>query len=160
MHFAGVVMAFQSHKLKKKQKENYCCCCHHCIKPLKRNLIKKKIMRRCDPYQPFSGLNVGELHHLQVCRLGHHGIRRQRDDVVTDSRQGLTLSGGREVGNNAVTWMKRAMVAPVSWGEHTHHMQDFVLGFIHGAVLGGIFRKAQLPLENASKTELLLAFQL
>lgn len=43
MHFAGVVMAFQSHKLKKKkQKENYCCCCHRCIKPLKRNLIKKK----------------------------------------------------------------------------------------------------------------------
>lgn len=48
----------------------------------------------------------------------------------------------------AVTWMKRAIVASVSRGERTHHMQDFVLGFIYGAVLGGILRKAQLPLEK------------
>lgn len=42
-------------------------------------------------YQAFSGLYVGQLHNFQMCSLGHHRIRWQRDDVVTHLRQSFTL---------------------------------------------------------------------
>lgn len=67
-----------------------------------------------------------------------------------------SYTGWRKGEMNAVTWMKRAIVALLSRGERTHHVQDFVLGFIHGAVLGGMLRKAQLPLEKCVRNRVII----
>lgn len=57
-------------------------------------------------YQAFGGFYVGQLHNFQMCSLGHHWIRRQRDDVVAHLRQSFTLGKKTKKGNPR--WKKAA----------------------------------------------------
>lgn len=82
-------------------------------------------------YQAFSGLYVGQLHNFQMCSLGHHRIRWQRDNVVADLRQSFTLKKKLIIDEKAAT-----LSHLLQWNK-THHMQNFVFRFIDRAVLQG-----------------------
>lgn len=42
------------------------------------------------------------MNDLEVCRLGHQGVRGEGDDVVTNPRQGFTLQRKANQSNPAI----------------------------------------------------------
>lgn len=57
-----------------------------------RNADYREQSRECpDTHQPLCRFDVVQLHHLKVSSLGHHGVWRERDNMVTYIRQHLTL---------------------------------------------------------------------